>query len=85
MSYCLPPLEETWIGYAAGERHLFWRFNEESGFISTFRGTIDHETAHRRHTASVRRFRRLQRLWRIGKYFSFSRSFLLQSLQSKNE
>jgi hypothetical protein len=85
MKYCLPRLEETWVGHAAGETYLFSRFDGESGFISTFRGTIDHETAHRRHTATVRRFRRLQRLWRVGKYFSFSRSLLLQSLQSKNE
>jgi hypothetical protein len=39
MKYCLPPLEETWVGHAAGETYLFWRFNGESGFISTFRGT----------------------------------------------
>jgi hypothetical protein len=30
-------------------------------------------------------FRRLQRLWRIGKYFSFGRSLLLQSLQGNNK
>jgi hypothetical protein len=84
MSFNLPPLRETWVAHDAGWTYLFWRFNGESGFVSTFRGTIDHEMAHRRHTATVRRFRRMQRLWRIGKYFPFSRSFLLQSLQSKN-
>ena len=85
MSFNLPPLRETWVAHDAGWTYLFWRFNGESGFISTFRGTIEHEEALRRHTANVRRYRSLQRLWRIGKYFSFSRTLLLQSLQSKNE
>ena len=85
MTFNLPPLRDTWVAHDAGWTYLFWRFNGESGFISTFRGIIDHETEHRRHTATVRRFRRLQRLWQVGKYFSFSRALLLQSLQSKNE
>jgi hypothetical protein len=82
MKYCLPPLEETWVGHAAGETYLFWRFNGESGFISTFRGTIDHEEAQRRHTAAVRRFRRIRMLWVLGgRYLPFARTALLRAIE----
>jgi hypothetical protein len=84
MSYNLPPLRETWVAQDAGWTYLFWRFNGgESGFISTFRGIVDLETAHRRHSATVRRFRRLQTLWRLGgKYLPIVRPTLLRALQS---
>jgi hypothetical protein len=82
MKYCLPPLEETWVGHAAGETYLFWRFNGESGFVSTFRGTIEHEEAHSRHTQTVRRIRRIRRLWRLGgKYLPFVRTALLRAIE----
>jgi len=83
MSFNLPPLRETWVAHDAGWTYLFWRFNGESGFISTFRGTIDHEEAHRRHMAAVRRFNRIRTLWRLGgKYIPFARTALLEALHA---
>jgi hypothetical protein len=84
MNYNLPPLRETWIAHDAGWTFLFGRFSDgQSGFISTFRGTVDLETAHRRHSCAVRRFRRLQTSWRLGgKYLPIIRPALLRAFQS---
>jgi transcriptional regulator with XRE-family HTH domain len=83
MSYQLPGLDQTWVEHIGQNTISFGRFDgSRPGFISTLRGVLDHKEAHRRHTAAVRRFRRLQRLCRIGEYFSFSRTILLRELHA---
>jgi hypothetical protein len=68
--YNLPKFERTWVRMLNGETFLFTERNNEDFWISRFPGTISHVAAFAKHTATVRRYRRLQRLWIFGgKYF----------------
>jgi hypothetical protein len=50
-----------------------------SGF--NFLRIIDHATAHAKHTVCVRRFRRLQRLWKFGGKYLF-RARIIAALET---
>ena len=79
--YNLPKFERTWVRTLSGETFLFTKRNNEAFWISRFPGTVSHVVAFAKHTATVRRFRRIQRLWKWGgKYFFRAR--LLQALYS---
>jgi hypothetical protein len=83
--YNLPKFERTWVRTLNGEggpwTYLFTERNNEDFWISRFPGTVSHVVAFAKHTATVRRFRRIQRLWKWGgKYFFRAR--LLQALYS---
>jgi hypothetical protein len=68
--YNLSKFERTWVRTLNGETFLFTKRNNEDFWISRFPGTISHVTAFAKHTATVRRYRRIQRLWKFGgKYF----------------
>jgi hypothetical protein len=74
MPYCLPPLNQTYVEHSGNDTILMWRKNDgETGWVSTVRGNVQHKDAFRRHTSAVRRFMWLQRAWRIGKHFEWSR------------
>jgi hypothetical protein len=80
--YCLPPLNQTWVVYVGDNTVLLWRENNAVFSISACRGILDHEAAYRRHVDIVRRFRRIQRLWRFGgKYLPFVRTALLRAIE----
>jgi hypothetical protein len=82
MSYQLPGLDETWVERIGQNTILFRSFDGRPGFISTFRGVLDHKEAHRRHTAAVRRFRLLRLSWSFGgKYLPFARTALLRAIE----
>jgi len=50
--------------------YLLSTSGNEDFWISRFPGTISHVTAFAKHTVTVRRYRRIQRLWKPGgKYF----------------
>ena len=50
--------------------YLFATRGKEDFWNSRFPGTISHVAAFAKHTATVRRYRRIQRLWKFGgKYF----------------
>src|SRR5271168_672566 len=74
MPYNLPPLTRTFVTQSEGWTILYDRRNGENFFISTFHEKLDHATAFRRHTAAVRRYRWLQRIWHVGKHFEWSRA-----------
>ena len=72
--YNLPKFEATWTRMINGEgqpwTYLFTKRNNEDFWISRYPGNVGHVAAWARHTATVRRYRRLQRLWKFGgKYF----------------
>jgi len=75
--YNLPKFERTWVRTMNGEgrpwTYLFTSRNGEDFWISRFPCPIEHKDAFRRHTATTRRFVWLQRIWRIGKHFEWSR------------
>lgn len=82
MPYCLPPLNQTYVERSGNDTILMWRKNDgETGWISTFHGNVQHKDAFRRHTAAVRRYRRIQLLWRFGGKYFF-RTKLLEALYS---
>jgi hypothetical protein len=78
--YNLPKLERTWVRTLNGETFLFTKRNNEDFWIPRFPGTISHVTAFTKHTATVRRYRRIQRLWKFGGKYFFSAK-LLAALQ----
>jgi hypothetical protein len=78
--YNLPKFERTWVRTLNGETFLFTKRNDEDFWISRFPGTISHVAAFARHTATVRRYRRIQRLWKFGGKYFF-RASLLAALQ----
>jgi hypothetical protein len=72
MPFNLPKFEDTYIAKESGWTFLVWRrgFNGEDGWVSRYSGNVTHVAAFAKHTATVRRYRRLQRLWKFGgKYF----------------
>jgi hypothetical protein len=78
--YNLPPLRETTIVKAGTDTLLVWRRNGKEDFwISKFPYPIGHGAAYAKHTATVRRFMWLQRIWRIGKHFEWSRVRILRA------
>ncbi len=79
--YNLPKFEGRWVRTLGGETFLFTKRNDEDFWISRFPGTVSHVAAFAKHTATVRRFRRIQRLWKWGgKYFFRAR--LLEAFYS---
>jgi len=80
-SYNLPPLDRTFIRQSAGQTILFERRNNEDFWISTFFAIIDHATCYAKHTATVRRYRQLQRLWKFGGKYLF-RARILAALET---
>jgi hypothetical protein len=76
----LPKFERTFVRTLNGETFLFTKRDNEDFWISRFPGTISHVAALAKHTATVRRYKRIQRLWKFGgKYFFRAR--LLAALQ----
>jgi hypothetical protein len=68
--YNLPQFERTRARTLSGETFLFTKRNNEDFWISRLPGTISHVAAFAKHTTTVRRYRRIQRLWKFGgKYF----------------
>jgi hypothetical protein len=77
MPYCLPPLNQTYVEHSGNDTILMWRKNDgETGWISTFTQRLDHKTAHAKHTAAVKKYRRIQRLWKFGGKFFFRERLL---------
>lgn len=74
--YNLPKFERTWVRTLNGETFLFTKRNNEDFWISRFPGTVSHVAAFAKHTATVRRYRRLQRLWKFGGKFFFRERLL---------
>jgi len=81
--YNLPKFERTFVRTINGEgepwTYLFTRRNGEDFWISRFPYTIGHKDAFRRHTTATRRFMWLQRIWRIGRHFKWSRVRILRA------
>jgi hypothetical protein len=79
--YNLPKFERTWISAFNGETFLFTKKNNEDFWISRYPGNVSHVAAFAKHTATVRRYRRIQLLWRFGGKYFF-RAKLLEALYS---
>jgi len=74
--YNLPKFERTWASTLSGETFLFTKRNNEDFWISRFPGAISHVAAFAKHTATVRRYKRIQRLWKFGGKYFFSERLL---------
>jgi hypothetical protein len=71
MPYNLPRFHEMYLAKESGWTFLMWgRRSAEEMWVSRYPYEIDQISAWKRHDADVRRYRRIQRLWKFGgKYF----------------